>query len=107
MAIVVTELSTNDMMYLEGVINEAINNGQTVKVSQHTVNGQIMVKRGGSTWTPLFGKDVTERPEPMDRTDIMRKWADKIESVYAQGTNGDNTALGILAHFVDEWERSK
>ena len=60
MAIVVTELSTNDMMYLEGVINEAINNGQTVKVSQHT-NGTIMVKRGGSVWTPPFGTDVTER----------------------------------------------
>lgn len=61
MAIIVTEVDGSDLIYLHNVLHEAINQGQSVKVSQHSGTGQIMVKRGGSTWTPLFGKDVTER----------------------------------------------
>lgn len=62
MAIIVTELDGADRDYLYNVIKAAMENGQSVKVSQHSGTGQIMVKRGGSVWTPLFGKDVTERP---------------------------------------------
>jgi hypothetical protein len=61
MAIIVTELSGSDLSWFKGVIESAQENGQSVKVSQHSGTGQIMVKRGASTWTPLFGTDVTER----------------------------------------------
>lgn len=62
MAIIVTELSGLDLLYVHNILHEAINQGQSVKVSQHSTTGQIMVKRGGSTWTALLGKDATDRP---------------------------------------------
>lgn len=61
MAIVVTELTERDLTFLAGVIKSAQENGQSVKINQHS-DGRIMVKRGGSTWTAPFGTDKTERP---------------------------------------------
>ena len=63
MAIIVTELSTGDQYWLENVLQTAQDQGQTVKISQHSGTGQIMVKRGGGAWSPLIGTDVSERED--------------------------------------------
>jgi len=68
MSIIVTELTGSDLMSLESMVGDAIVRGRSLKVSQHSGTGQIMVKVGGGTWTPLFGTDVTERPESVTIT---------------------------------------
>ena len=40
----------------------------------------------------------------VDKDELLRKWAAIIEEVYANRLNGDNTALGILVQFAQEWD---
>lgn len=44
-----------DLIFIQGVVNAALDNGQTVSF---TVEGGLKVKRGGSIWTLPFGKTL-------------------------------------------------